>query len=162
MLTIRPPNPANPPKSVTQNLLPCRIHHDGPIKVHPRYWNPQPDENGTPEAYFRGRKLKGREVKLPEGYKGVAVRDGVKLDDERREDELKRTKVEDDDDEDEEEEGLKVMDQVAEFGEYMVWGHESVVDGDDGFIKGVEEWIRFAEMMHAPGQDEKTEEERRR
>lgn len=77
----------------TPNILPCRIHHDGPVEVSERYWNPVKDDNGKTEiqftrsfllsltsisinagngqaAYFRGRKLRGRRVELPEGYEG--------------------------------------------------------------------------------------------
>lgn len=29
----------------------------------------------------------------------------------------------------------------------MVWGHDALPAGDDPFVKGVEEWIAFAEMV---------------
>lgn len=32
--------------SYTPNILPCRIHHDGPVETLKRYWNPVADENG--------------------------------------------------------------------------------------------------------------------
>lgn len=31
----------------TPNILPCRIHHDGPIESTDRFWIPQTDEKGT-------------------------------------------------------------------------------------------------------------------
>ena len=30
----------------TPNILPCRIHHDGPIESTDRFWIPQTDEKG--------------------------------------------------------------------------------------------------------------------
>lgn len=79
-------------QSYTINVLPCRIHHDGPIDLSTRHWQPTKDDNGTTlnsahgnqidtltqflseehyTAYFRGRKLRGRRVEVPEGYKGM-------------------------------------------------------------------------------------------
>ena len=26
----------------------------------------------------------------------------------------------------------------------MIWDHEAAPEGDDAFVKGVEEWVRFA------------------
>lgn len=30
----------------TPNILPCKIHYDGPVKTLDRYWTPQADEQG--------------------------------------------------------------------------------------------------------------------
>lgn len=39
---------------------------------------------------------------------------------------------------------------MAEFEEMVVWGHESLAKSeDDGFVRGVEEWLRVAERIHA-------------
>ena len=75
-------------KRCTPNILPCRIHHDGPIQLSDRYWAPSSDEQRTTQnkpyiftrnlmisetshtAHFRGRKLRGRRVAIPEGYQG--------------------------------------------------------------------------------------------
>src|SRR5947207_1269662 len=83
-----------PLEKCSPNVLPCRIHYDGPSKVTKRFWSPSleignrttwrgedtqfrfflyhadvaPDKTRT--AYFRGRKLRGRPVNLPEGYEG--------------------------------------------------------------------------------------------
>ncbi|KAL8709978.1 MAG: hypothetical protein Q9220_005429 [cf. Caloplaca sp. 1 TL-2023] len=161
MLTIRPPpqNPSSPPKRLIPNLLPCHIHHNGPVATHTRYWNPQPaKDDGRPEAYFRGRKLRGREVRVPDGYRGVVVRDGVKVENQSGR-ERRGMGV---DDEEEEEEEVKVMEEVASFEKYVVWGHENVVEGDDGFVKGVEEWVRFTDKLHKPGLEEEKGEEGKR
>ncbi|KAF4507003.1 hypothetical protein G6O67_005682 [Ophiocordyceps sinensis] len=53
------------------NLLPCRVHHTGPVDPVSEYWDPTQSEDSTSVAYFRGRKLKGRTVALPDNFKGV-------------------------------------------------------------------------------------------
>jgi ribonuclease H2 subunit C len=97
-------NKTSEPATCTPNIIPCRVHHDGPVEVSKRYWNPVKDDNGKtwkstdcacpviycPDmtiepkklmsksinagegqtAYFRGRKLRGRRVELPDGYEG--------------------------------------------------------------------------------------------
>ena len=75
------------------NVLPCRINSNGPFKVTKRFWSPSFEKgelatniteshsfryqadfpaDKTSTAYFRGRKLRGRIVKLPEGYEGMS------------------------------------------------------------------------------------------
>ena len=51
-----------------------------------------------------------------------------------------------DEDEDEDEE-VKIMEEVGDFEELMVWGHENIVGQDDALVKGIEEWIGFAEAV---------------
>lgn len=59
------------------------------------------------------------------------------------------------DEEGEEEEGedgegaqtVGTLSEVAEFEEVMVWDHEAIRSGEDAFVKGMEEWIRFAEVV---------------
>lgn len=128
------------------NLLPCRIHHEGPVDASPRYWAPERAKDGNLESYFRGRKLRGQELDLPQGYRGVIVkevgketclqnRDKGELDGEEGE---------------EEQEEATLLKEVGSFEKIVVWNHESMVNGDDAFVKGVSEWIDFAEAMHAP------------
>ncbi|KAI7641008.1 hypothetical protein KC322_g20450, partial [Hortaea werneckii] len=78
-ITSSPRNPHQPPQSkpLHPNILPCAIHHSGPIKVSKRYWSPTTTttahDNSTTTfqtAHFRGRKLQGRKIRLPEGYIG--------------------------------------------------------------------------------------------
>ncbi len=52
--------------------------------------------------------------------------------------------------EDGEEESRKivtVLNEVGSFEKVVVWNHESIVDGDDAFVKGLGEWIAFAEAV---------------
>ena len=166
MLALRPlPNPA---QKTTPNLLPTSIKHNGPISTASRYWSPKSEDDGTHTAYFRGRKLRGRTVKLPEGYEGVVLQKteqalstpahqatggpGGAL-----AEQLRRMEEGDDLDEDEEMEGVedgreveaKVMETKATFNEIVVWGHEMVPEDEDVYVKGVEEWIGFAAAAHS-------------
>lgn len=45
-------NSAHTPVSVSMNILPCRIHHDGPVEVSKRYWNPVNDGGADNSMYI--------------------------------------------------------------------------------------------------------------
>ena len=47
----------------------------------------------------------------------------------------------------EEREEVTVLNEVGSFQNLFVWNHESMVDGDDAFVKGLNEWIGFAEAV---------------
>lgn len=55
--------------------------------------------------------------------------------------------MQDDDDSGDADEELKVLQAAGSFDEVMLWGHESVVPEDDAFVKGIGEWIHFAEIV---------------
>ena len=95
------------------------------------------DQNSQ-TAYFRGRKLRGRRVAVPEGYEGV-----VATPTERTIRPAQNNSV----DEAEPEEPVKILEKQATFQDVMVWGHELMPAADDPFVKGVEEWVRFAEAV---------------
>lgn len=43
---------------------------------------------------------------------------------------------------------VKVMEEMGRFDEMVVWGHEVLPDeGEDEYVRGVEEWIAFAEAV---------------
>ena len=108
-------------------------------------------ENGTKTSYFRGRKLYGRPVKIPKGYKGAVLIGSQKVL-EQKENEVEHSKnsgtgesmeIEGEGQEDE----VKIMEEVGDFNEVLVWGHEAVVDGEDIYVKSLEEWIGVAESV---------------
>ncbi|KAJ5990122.1 hypothetical protein N7522_010329 [Penicillium canescens] len=130
----------------TPNIIPCKIHHDGAIDSLDRYWAPVTDEkDNTQTSYFRGRKLRGRRVALPDGYRGVVATPTDRV--------LPSSQqVPNDDDEVvevEPEEPVKILEMNGTFEDLVVWGHEALPTADDTFVKGVEEWLQFAEAMHA-------------
>jgi ribonuclease H2 subunit C len=50
--------------------MPCRIKHTGAANASQKHWEVTTEENGSKTAYFRGRKLVGKDIKLPTGYSG--------------------------------------------------------------------------------------------
>ena len=108
--------------------------------------------DGTLEAYFRGRKLKGKEIKVPEGYTG-AIFSKASTGNEGMEGTTKQAgrggkgMVIEDDKEDDEEGEFQALEEVSSFNRVVLWGHESLVEGNDPFVKSVEEWIGFAEAV---------------
>ena len=162
MLAIQPSN--SDTTKTTPNVLPCSIKHNGPIPTSPRYWAPKTEEDGTSTAYFRGRKLRGRTVKVPEGYEGVVLqKTDQTLSSQTKQpsggalaEQLRRME-EDYADEDademdvsvEREAEVRIMETKATFDEVVIWGHEMVPDDEDVYVRGMEEWIGFAEAMHS-------------
>ncbi|KPI39003.1 uncharacterized protein AB675_4522 [Cyphellophora attinorum] len=149
--------------SCTANVLPCRIHHNGPTKVTKRYWQVTTEKDGCKTAYFRGRRLKGVAVPVPEGYEGeheINEADAVQLN--RPGLVVKSTEhkavapqptfaaARDSDDEDEEsEEPPKLLETISEIKEMIVWDHDRQPTSDDAFLKGVDEFIAFADAIHS-------------
>ncbi|MCJ1249805.1 3'-5' exonuclease [Trapelia coarctata] len=164
MLSIQPPSScasssASPPK-FTPNILPCRVNASGPVSASKRFWNVESDEKGRKVAYFRGRKLLGREVRVHKDYRGVIVRQTERVvprmtqDNGTKTDSSGMAPPEDDEEEEEGGEGeepMKVLEEIGNFEEVIVWGHEQVPAGDDVFVRGMEEWFGFAEAMHGVG-----------
>ena len=56
--------------------------------------------------------------------------------------------VEDEDEEEDDIEPTKILEEVATFDDILVWGHEQVPGEEDVFVRGVQEWLTFAEAMH--------------
>ena len=134
-----------------------------------QYANPSSDGNKT--AYFRGRKLRSRIVKVPAGYEGhflsfpnmafmqaadnspgiIATSTGRTLPKETPT--SRRVEPDDSDleelDPEEASEPVKILESAATFDEVTIWGHDQVPAADDPFAKGVEEWIAFAESIHS-------------
>ncbi|KAK7712184.1 hypothetical protein SLS57_007860 [Botryosphaeria dothidea] len=125
----------------TPNLLPCRIEHNGPVNAADRYWRPEEED-----AHFRGRKLCGRKLEVPDGYRGAVLSNTSRV--------LPQSDTERDADADESEEQnieVRVMEEVGEFDEVVVWGHEVAPDGnEDPYSKGIGEWLSFSEAVSAP------------
>ncbi|ROW05182.1 hypothetical protein VSDG_00277 [Cytospora chrysosperma] len=127
-------------QKVTPNLLPCRIHHDGLIGSADAYWTPSQEPDGKRIAYFRGRKLHGKALKVPEGYRGVVVeKTDAPNPQASRPDEPEVIDVDTED-----EVPLGALETKAGFDEMMIWGHETMADAaSDPYVRGVEEWIKI-------------------
>lgn len=83
-------------------------------------------------------------MKLPAGYKGIVVSSTERI-------LPKKITPEIEDEEDTEEAPeVKIMEEQASFDEIMLWGHEALPDEmADPYVRGVEEWIGFAEQIHS-------------
>ncbi|KAE9371222.1 ribonuclease H1 small subunit [Stipitochalara longipes BDJ] len=132
----------------TPNVLPCRVNHNGPVDTSKRYWNPTRMPDSKTVAYFRGRKLHGKQLKVPKGYRGVVVSSTDRI--------LPKSKpAAEDDEEAEEEADLKIMEEQSEFDHIMLWGHEALPDEvADPYVRGIEEWIALAEQIHSTSDKE--------
>ena len=51
-------------------------------------------------------------------------------------------------DDEPEPEPVKVLEATSSFKEIVVWGHDQIPANDDAFVKGVAEWIAFANALH--------------
>ena len=76
------------------------------------------------------------------GYEGVVVEDAAV---EQPSLERDRMAVEPEDDEEIEE--IKVLQGTGKFDKVVLWGHGAVVEDDDAFVKGLNEWVGFAEAV---------------
>ncbi|KAF1985036.1 hypothetical protein K402DRAFT_422334 [Aulographum hederae CBS 113979] len=138
----------------TPNLLPCRISHSGPVNTEKRYWNPEAGKDNSQTSYFRGRKLRGKTLKIPEGYQGsvLDVTESVLLEHPSTSNVDEEEQEEGDEQEDEKPVDVKVAEEVSKFDEIVVWNHEFLPDMmEDPFAKGMQEWIGFAQAMHSYG-----------
>ncbi|THW99018.1 ribonuclease H1 small subunit [Aureobasidium pullulans] len=138
--------------SCVANVLPCRIQHNGPVNATTRHWTPESSSDGqTNTAYFRGRKLNGKTVNLPEGYRGAILQKtntilpptitpstSTSLED--KEDASSSSSTPE----------TKILQEVATFDKIVVWGHEVQPDGqEDVYVRGVSEWIGLATAMNS-------------
>ncbi|KAL1842135.1 hypothetical protein VTJ49DRAFT_6014 [Mycothermus thermophilus] len=149
-----PTSQADNPKT-TPHLLPCRVHHDGPVEPVESFWDPKPSPDGTAStAYFRGRKLCGKSIKLPEGYRGVvAVRTPEAPIDASAAEVIDLEVAESDGGMPAAQGSLQVQ---AGFDEMMIWGHDVAVDSADAgggatdpYLRAVGEWLAVSERIHS-------------
>jgi ribonuclease H2 subunit C len=102
-------------------------------------------------AYFRGRRLLGREIVLPPGYKGVLARTTertvplgeIRNDGHCAEGGMQEQDMQEEEDE-EPEEQVKILEKVGAFERVVVWGHDALPGDEDQFVRGIGEWIGFS------------------
>ena len=83
-------------------------------------------------------------MKIPEGYKGVILSST----DQKLPKMSKTSEEEEELDENEQSVDIGILEEQAEFDEVMFWGHEALPDETtDTYVRGVEEWIAFAEQV---------------
>lgn len=124
------------------HLLPCKIHYDGHARVS-EYFIPQQvkedDENSTYEASFRGRRLAGKKMKLPENVTGIILRQqsgsGANLGFQQAQSN-----------------NFAVTDEV--FDHFFYWNHD-IEPTDTDHIPKAFQWFDIAKALHTPIVDEK-------
>ena len=47
----------------------------------------------------------------------------------------------------EEQEDMTVLNEIGSFDNLFLWNYESMITKDDAFVKGLNEWISFAEAV---------------
>ncbi|KAI4793287.1 hypothetical protein E4T44_12685 [Aureobasidium sp. EXF-8845] len=138
MLAIKKSENSTPTCAV--NVLPCRIQHNGPVNATTRHWTPQVSADGKSNtAYFRGRKLNGTVVNLPDGYTdtilpttNTTTTTSSDLLDEAEEEQDSTPET-------------KVLRELATFDKITVYGHEVQPDvQEDVYVKGINEWFGLA------------------
>ncbi|GER41002.1 ribonuclease H2 subunit C domain-containing protein [Striga asiatica] len=112
--------------------LPCCIKHDGPTSVShyfkPKHTGMEVDGLKVEEAHFRGRKLHGTTVALPEGYSGFIL--GKKC-------HGKETSTG----------GSEYWETNATFQNITVWNHDAMPSKDDAFLRAFH-WFSTANALH--------------
>ncbi|KAL3616738.1 hypothetical protein CASFOL_039132 [Castilleja foliolosa] len=112
--------------------LPCCIKHDGPTPVS-HYFKPRPtgvevDGLKVEEAYFRGRKLQGTTIPLPEGYSGFIL---------GKRSPNKETCTT----------NTNHWETNATFQNVTVWNHDVMPSKDDVFLRTFH-WFSVANALH--------------
>ncbi|KAK6332391.1 hypothetical protein TWF696_003107 [Orbilia brochopaga] len=158
MISIKGPAQASPASKA--NILPCHIKYTGPASSSRHLWNPlsreSQAEDGKPAvethtAYFRGRKLAGTKLVVPDGYQGRVLTAPTQSQPPLTASQKRELLYQDDeqDDDNEEIEEIAQWTSTSSFSEIMVWGHETLVDGtQDGVVKGIEEWMGVSQILN--------------
>lgn len=111
---------------------------------------------GTQHVHFRGRHLHGTSIPLPSRYTGAVL----SVTDKKLPAQLSQPREEDEDEADEmETEEVKIAEQIGTFESITVWEHGGKVDVErDAYVRGLQEWVGWAESMHCDEEEEEEEE----
>ncbi|RQO98622.2 hypothetical protein POPTR_012G120220v4 [Populus trichocarpa] len=120
------------------HLLPCCIKYDGPSAVS-HYFKPKPtgvevEEMKVEEAHFRGRKLQGATLAIPNGYSGFVI--GKKSLGKRKSSDMS-------------EQNSNTWEITAKFENITYWNHDSLPSKVDAFVRSLH-WLSVAEALHKP------------
>ncbi|KAG9439509.1 hypothetical protein H6P81_019674 [Aristolochia fimbriata] len=118
--------------------LPCCIRHDGECQVSDYF---KPKKTGVvleglevEEGSFRGRRLRGATVPVPDGYRGLVL--------ERRKDMGKGKGVEASDEN-------SSWEATAKFDNITYWNHDSFPSQNDALMRFLH-WFPVADALHKP------------
>lgn len=123
----------------TMHLLPCGTNYTGPAAVDDYFKIKAAgtNEDGIvmKEAAFRGRKLMGSTLVIPDGFCGFVLKKDVGLNREK-------AKVESED-----KEAFDVWEADSKFGEFTYWNHDTLPSKAD-HIRSVMEWLPVSAALH--------------
>ena len=88
---------------------------------------------------------------MPEGYKGIIVKKSGEKQQQVTEQQAEDEETEVDEDR------VERISAIGSFDEIMVWGHDTRISEDDSFVKGIGEWISFAETVGVQRSAEKVD-----
>ncbi|KAI9725224.1 MAG: hypothetical protein M1828_003405 [Chrysothrix sp. TS-e1954] len=155
-------------RKYTPEILPLKIHHNGPVNATDRHWRSSQNSDGTRTAYFRGRELCGRSIKLPEGYRGAILRKSARttrdapahtqkqqqlekklqqqaIGPEEYNEELRSLAQEPDTSAPD----ILMMDEIGTFDSLNVWVHDVPPDdAESPYQRGINEWLDLARTIH--------------
>ncbi|KAL5731460.1 hypothetical protein ACHQM5_004185 [Ranunculus cassubicifolius] len=121
--------------------LPCCIKYNGPCAVS-QYFKPkntgvEVDGLSVEEASFRGRKLQGTKISLPDGYSGFVL--GKKSLGKRKAANMS-------------EENINEWEMRAKFQNINYWNHDNLPSHSDSFFRCLQ-WLPVANALHKPASD---------
>ncbi|OAY71492.1 ribonuclease H2 subunit C [Ananas comosus] len=134
-----PPPPSAADAIGGVHLLPCSIKHNGPCAIShyfkPRTTDVEVDGLSVEEAFFRGRKLLGATVPIPDGYRGYI---------------LERKKLGKGKDAEGSTDGdFSSWASRAEFRSVTYWDHDILPSTDDPLLRCFH-WFPVANALHKP------------
>ncbi|XVF87083.1 hypothetical protein PTKIN_Ptkin18bG0091900 [Pterospermum kingtungense] len=120
--------------------LPCCIKFNGPCSVS-HYFKPKPkgieiDGLAVEESHFRGRKLQGTTISLPNGYSGFVLGKKKEISGKRKACDLSEGRSDN-------------WEMKAKFDKLTYWNDDSPPSKDDPFLRSFH-WFAVAEALHKP------------
>lgn len=123
-------------EKVDMHWLPCAIDHTGEVPVND-YFLPRASGSGklsgseAKEAAFRGRRLRGATMMLPEHYSGFVL---------KREESLHEKSSS---------QSKPSWSTAGTFDKFSYWNHDTPASSMDTAPRVVE-WLALADLVHAP------------
>ncbi|XP_029021066.1 ribonuclease H2 subunit C [Betta splendens] len=118
-------------QGVPVHLMPCEIEHNGPAEVSQYFTATTKDHKHEKTVSFRGRGLKGQEIRCPEGYTGLVLKEISKPGSDQEDRTVKVSSV---------------------FDKLTYWNLETPPNSDDTVVLAMD-WPKMAEAIHGPVED---------
>ncbi|KAK2904254.1 ribonuclease H2 subunit C isoform X1 [Channa argus] len=113
-------------KQAPVHLMPCEIEYNGPAQVSQYFTATTKDRKHEKTVSFRGRGLKGQELRCPHGFTGLVLKDKSGSDQEDR-----------------------TVSVSSVFDKLTYWNLETPPNSDDTVVMAMD-WPELAEAIHGP------------